>query len=138
MNLVKAEDDSTARFMRPRMPSSLLAMADRLSNLRGFLLKEVEKRRSWRKGPDQVPNTAEIARKLGVNQSTIWRIIYGRRNVRDAESRTRPLRQYKPSQELMDGMMRMLGYTTESELLDAIDSTPPVQPLPPPTSSGRR
>ncbi len=105
-------------------------MADRLSKLRGFLKNQFEERSTLRKGPFELPNTTEIARRIGVHQSTIHRILYGKRNIRSANDRVKPLPEYRESQELRDGLMRAFGFTTEGEFEDAIDSAVPCGPLP--------
>lgn len=112
-------------------------VADRLSRLRGFLKNQFEERSTLRKGPFELPNTTEIARRIGVHQSTIHRILYGKRNIRSADERVRPLPEYRESQELRDGLMRAFGFTTEGELSDAIDASPPCGPLPRPTKKAR-
>lgn len=112
-------------------------VADRMSKIRDFLIFQVSQRRSLQKGPRRLPNTSAIAKLIGVDQSTISRVLRLRRNTVRASDRSRALADYQPSAELVSGMQKAFGFADEGELWRAIYESPPA-PLNRPAGARRR
>jgi hypothetical protein len=68
------------------------------------------------------PNAAAIARAMGgkVVRTTVQRIINGERHLEAGEER----RGYRPSIELEEGLMLLIGAKTRSDLAKALEKAP--------------
>jgi hypothetical protein len=89
-------------------------MADYLARVRDLLLAEVQRdpdRYMTRgsKGRPRRPNASALARAMGVRPSTVHRILYG-------NGFGSPGLPYRPGQDVMDGLMRLLDLPDEGEV----------------------
>lgn len=104
-------------------------MADKLSQIRGLLLDEAERRPSeveWHK--DGRPRADQIAAKMGVSKSLVTRILLGRMNRRAGVLNPR-YDDYEPSKALILGIMRWLNMTSREDVWSAIEAARPRPPI---------
>ncbi|MHC4715321.1 MAG: hypothetical protein ACYTAN_18965 [Planctomycetota bacterium] len=102
-----------------------MGVADRQAKLRDFLIQIALTRRRYRfKSTGQI-NAAALAKDLCVDRATISRILAGKRNLKHPTQRSY---QYHPSPQLLDGLMRLRGYSDLDELWEAILNAPPPPP----------
>lgn len=101
-------------------------MADKLSKIRDFLWAEARRRpHKFLKGPARIPNSSALATVMGVGQPTVWRILNLKRNRPEGAPDDAG---FTVTAKLEEGLMRLSGITTRSELWDAIDESNPAPP----------
>jgi hypothetical protein len=105
-------------------------MADKLAKIRDFLWQEARRRpRKFLKGPLKVPNGKALSKEMGINQSTVSRILHpppgGAR-----DSGPGAVEEFTPKAQLIRGLKKLSGIESDSELWEAIENAsqaPPVE-----------
>lgn len=105
-------------------------MADRLSQIRGLLLDEAERRPSEiGRHRDGRPRADHIAKRLGVSKATVTRILIGKMSQRAGVLNPRK-DEYSPSEPLLRGIKHWLHLQTYEDVWAAIENATPRSPLP--------
>ena len=102
-------------------------VADDLAKLRDFLWQECEQRPEFWKRSSQEPNGRKLAKAVGVHPTTITRVLKLERGTIKGNQRIRPLRRYRMSAELLDGLAELFDYG-EDEIEGAIRRSKPAPP----------
>lgn len=98
-------------------------MADGFSKLRNFLYQVARSRKReglWDERCDQ-PSPVALARRTGIDISTIHRILAGKRKTLSATERTKPIREYRMTAEVEEALMAAFGYRSPGDLADEIE-----------------
>lgn len=102
-------------------------MADQLSMVRNLIYDLCARRKSFRMGTGRLNHSA-IARKMNVHVSTVNRVLNQDPGRRPGSAP----KDWYPDESTLDGLMRLGGYVSRSELWEALE-TAPSAPAPTPT-----
>lgn len=105
-------------------------MADRLSQIRGLILDEAERRPSEiGRHKDGRLREDHIARRLGISKATLSRILIGKMCQREGVQHPRR-EDYSPSEPLLRGIKNWLHLQTYEDVWAAIENAVPRPPRP--------
>lgn len=78
------------------------------------------------------PSPVALARRTGIDISTIHRILAGSRKTLSDSERVKPIREYRMTAEVAEALMAAFGYRSPGDLVDEIehaDAAPPWRPI---------